>query len=71
MKVNAVHVNDLDTCVTLTEKASSGDAVSYVENGINKIVLARQSIPTWHKMAICPIKKGANVYKCITYAHPG
>ena len=63
MKINAVHVNDSDTCVTLTEEASAGDAVGYVENGIDKILSARQSIPAWHKMAIRPMKKGEKVYK--------
>ncbi len=63
MKINAVHVNDSDTCVTLTETASSGDAVGYVENGINNSIFARQQIPAWHKMAIKSMKKGEKVYK--------
>jgi len=62
-KINAVHVSDADTCVTLTGAADIGDTVYYTESGEEKTVVVRGSIPIWHKIAIKPIKKDAYVYK--------
>ena len=61
--VKAVHVNSRDTCVTLTGFADEGDTVGYVENGVEKSITARESIPKWHKMAVVPVEKGLNIYK--------
>ena len=61
--VNAVHVSPLDNCVTLTDSAEPGDAVSFLEDGAEKAVTARVNIPMWHKMAAKPIEKGGGVYK--------
>ena len=61
--VKAVHVNDRDTCVTLTDAVNEGDTVSYLEGGAEKAVTARESIPKWHKMAVKPIKDGESIYK--------
>ena len=61
--VKAVHLNDIDTCVTLTGAADAGDIVSYIEYGEERIIKVRESIPIWHKMAIAPMEKGDSVYK--------
>ena len=61
--INAVHVHNMDNCVTLTDSAEAGDTVSFFEDGANKAVTARESIPKWHKMAITPVEKGGSVYK--------
>ena len=61
--INAVHVHSLDNCVTLTDFAEAGDLVRFFEDGAEKVVTARESIPKWHKMAVGPIEKGDSVYK--------
>lgn len=61
--VNAVHVSDIDTCVTLTSAAEAGDIVRYTEGRAEKTVAVRESVPIWHKIAVKPIKKDACVYK--------
>ena len=61
--VNAVHVNALDNCVTLTDSAEAGDTVSFLEGSAERAVTAHTQIPMWHKMAAKPIGKGESVYK--------
>ena len=61
--VKAVHVNILDTCVTLTDAADEGDTVRFLEDSVERSVTAREDVPKWHKMAIKSIKKGDSVYK--------
>jgi len=53
----------MDNCVTLTDFADAGDTVSFFEAGAEKTVVARESIPKWHKMAVKPIENGGRVYK--------
>ena len=59
----AIHLNSLDSCVTLTSPADAGDIVSYVESGSKKTVITNTGIPSWHKVAISPVQKGGKVYK--------
>ena len=61
--ITAVHVNELDNCVTLTDPAEVGDTVVYLDGGTEKTVIVRDGAPAWHKIAVRPVKKGANVYK--------
>ena len=61
--IKAVHVSDIDTCVTLTDAAEAGDLVSFSENGIEKTVIATGSVPAWHKIAIKAVNKDGSVYK--------
>ena len=61
--VNAVHLSDIDNCVTLTGPADAGDAICFTENKTNMTVIARANVPIWHKIAITPIKRGAVIYK--------
>ena len=61
--INAVHVHRLDNCVTLTDFAEAGDTVRFFEDGVEKVVTARESIPKWHKMAVTSIEKGGSVFK--------
>ena len=61
--INAVHVNDLDNCVTLTGPAEVGDTVVYLEGGTEKTVFVRDGAPAWHKIAVRSVEKGGNVYK--------
>ena len=53
----------MDNCVTLTGPAEAGDTVVYLEDGIEKTVVARDGTPAWHKIAVKPVDKGGNVYK--------
>ena len=61
--VSAVHVNDLDNCVTITDSVCAGDSVSFFGGGVEKSVFATACIPAWHKMAIEPVEKGGSVFK--------
>ena len=61
--VKAVHVNDADNCVTLTDTVSQGDFVCFTESGSEKRITSREDISKWHKMAIAAIEKGSNIYK--------
>ena len=61
--VNAIHLNDSDTCVTVTEPAEQGDIVLFIENCAEKTVAAREAVPMWHKVAVRPVKAGGSVYK--------
>ena len=61
--VKAAHLNNIDTCVTITEAVDIGDIVIYIENDDERIVKVRETIPIWHKIAVLPIAKGDSVYK--------
>ena len=61
--VRAVHVNDADNCVTLTDSVCKGDYVSFAEGGDEKSITALEDIPKWHKMAVTAIEKGSHIYK--------
>lgn len=61
--VRAVHVSDVDTCVTLTGPADEGDTITYHEGGEEKAVKARGAVPVWHKVAVKTVKKGGRIYK--------
>ena len=56
-------VCDDDNCVTLSEFADKGDAVCFLHGGRDVAVIARQCIPAWHKMAVCPVGEGLHVCK--------
>ena len=61
--IRAVHVSDLDNCVTLTDSVVGGDMVGFTEGGGEKAFASLGDIPKWHKMAIKDIKKGGVIYK--------
>ena len=61
--IRAVHVNDADNCVTLTDSVVGGDMVSFTEGGGEKAFAALGDIPKWHKMAVLDIGKGGSIYK--------
>jgi altronate dehydratase small subunit len=63
-KVYAVHINDLDTCVTVTEAVQAGDTVEYrLGDGSTASVTALGDAPIYHKIAIADVPKGQYVYK--------
>ena len=62
--INAVHVNDKDSCVTVTAPCVKGDTVVYhCSNGKTEQVTANGEVPIYHKVAIVPVPKGDFVYK--------
>ncbi len=62
-KILALHVNDKDTCVTVTAAVQPGDEVVYTECGQEKSVISKDSIPIYHKIAIVDHAEGELVYK--------
>lgn len=62
--VNAVHVNDKDSCVVVVKEVEKAQTVSYF-NGSKEVesVIARQDIPVYHKIAVCDIMQGNPVIK--------
>ena len=61
--ITGIHLNDKDTCVTLTADAETGDAVSYNEDGSKRETTVKEDIPKWHKIAVRAVKKGEEIYK--------
>lgn len=63
-KVNAVHVNAMDSCVAVVKEVNKGESVSYF-NSKNEVesIVARQDIPIYHKVAVVDIKQGEFVIK--------
>jgi len=61
--VRAVHVNEIDNCVTLTDSVCKGDFVSFAEGGAERSITALEDIPKWHKMAIAAIDRGSYIHK--------
>ena len=64
MSVHAVHNNDRDTCVTVTEAVKAGDTVEYsLSDGTKHSVTALNDVPAYHKVAASDVPKGGSVYK--------
>lgn len=64
MSVHAVHINDRDTCVTVTEAVKAWDTVEYsLSDGTKHSVTALNDVPAYHKVAASDVPKGGSVYK--------
>ncbi len=62
--IHAVHINDKDSCVTVTEPVKAGDTVEYnLADGTVQSVTALGDAPIYHKIAIVDVPKGEYVYK--------
>ncbi len=62
--INAVHVSDKDSCITITSAAKKGDTIIYhCSDGDKKQVTSNDETPIYHKIAIIPLKQGDYVYK--------
>ena len=59
----ALHVNDKDTCVTVTAPVEPGDEVSFIEAGEKKTIIAKDKIPIYHKIATKDHAEGELIYK--------
>lgn len=63
-EVIGIHVNDLDTCVTVAEAVHPGDTVVYaLRDGSKRWVVSLSDIPVYHKIAVVPHKVGDLVIK--------
>ena len=63
-EINAVHIKDADSCVTVTAPISKGETVSYhCSNGSIKSVTAKEDIPIYHKLAVATVTKGGFIHK--------
>lgn len=61
--INSLIMHENDTVVTLMDKASRGDDISYIVNGQTFKVKSSEDVPKYHKVAIKTIKKGDYVIK--------
>ena len=62
--VNAVHVDDRDSCVVVVEEVKQSQVISYYNgNKEGESVIADQDIPVYHKAAIREIRQGEPVIK--------
>ena len=62
--INAVHVKDIDSCVTVTVPITKGDLVSFhCSDGAVESVMANEDIPVYHKIAVASVSKDGFVYK--------
>ncbi len=60
---NAFMINEKDSIATVTEAVGSGETVHVAMDGKVTDITALDPIPKYHKIAVCPVKKGDNVYK--------
>lgn len=58
---NAVMIRPIDSVVTVTEVVQKGGVIRYP--GCEKVVIALQEIPIYHKVAVVEVKKGDDVFK--------
>ena len=62
--IHAVHIDDKDSCVTVTEPVKAGDTVEYhLADGTVEQVTALGDSPIYHKIAIVDVPAGGYVYK--------
>ena len=62
--IHAVHIDDKDSCVTVTEPVKAGDTVEYhLADGTVETVTALGDAPIYHKIAIVDVPEGGFVYK--------
>ena len=61
--VMGIHLNDMDTCVTIAGDVEKGDTVSFAESGSERMITSKEDIPKWHKIAVKSVKKGEGIYK--------
>lgn len=63
-RINAVHVNDLDSCVTAVAPLKAGDTVYFYTNaGDIESVVALGDVPIYHKIACKETRCGEYVIK--------
>ena len=63
-KINAIHVNDRDSCVTSVCPIAAGELVAYHDrDGSVHTVCAAVDIPAYHKVAVCDVAVGDYVIK--------
>ena len=61
--INAVHIDDRDSCVTVTSAVKAGDNVEFRVGGTTQSVIAKSDVPVYHKVAVVSVKAGEFVYK--------
>ena len=60
--IHAVHIDDKDSCVTVTEPVKAGDTVEYhLADGTVETVTALGDSPIYHKIAIVDVPGGGFV----------
>ena len=60
---NAIIITPNDDVVTVIRPIHIGDTVEFSVNGQTQSVVAKQEIPTYHKIAIRAVKKDSSVIK--------
>jgi len=56
--INAVHVSDEDSCVTVTAEIKKGQTVAYQASDASMhTIVANDDVPIYHKIAVAPISK--------------
>ena len=61
--VNGIFIDPKDFVVTLSGSVEPGDTVVYTDGGVQKEVVAKDSIQIYHKMAVKAVEKGGRVLK--------
>ncbi|MDM8213044.1 UxaA family hydrolase [Enterococcus hirae] len=62
--VRGILINEKDNVLVVIEETHANDEVAYSdEDGNQDVVIAKENIPMFHKMAIKEIPKGSNVIK--------
>lgn len=63
MNAIAIKIAPSDNVVTVLRDVSAGDVVTFAESGEERQLVAKQSIPIFHKMSVCLIQQGEHAFK--------
>ena len=61
--INALLINLSDNVAVVTEQVQKGGRICYMYGTEERTVAAAETIPVFHKTALCDIEKGQEIYK--------
>jgi altronate dehydratase small subunit len=61
-KLTAILISPRDNVATVTKDTLPGETVTYLRNGMTETIVSA-GVPKYHKIALCEIPKGADIYK--------
>lgn len=63
MKIKGILIDPKDQVVTVAKEVQPGDQVYYSFKKNTRVILSKEHIPQYHKIAAAYIAKGSKVYK--------
>jgi altronate dehydratase len=59
----ALKINARDNVATVLKEIEKGEAVVYFDDGKQRSLTAKESIPAYHKISLLPLRQDGLVYK--------